>query len=126
MPDTDSLVHLSNVHLAFGDTPVLNGIDISVRRGEAVSIIGPSGSGKSTILRCITGLLRPQQGGIRVGDVDVQALRRERDLIALRKRVGFVFQQYNLFPHMSVLENLVAAPIKVGGVPRARALARAR
>ena len=126
MPDTDSLVRLSNVHLAFGDTPVLNGIDISVRRGEAVSIIGPSGSGKSTILRCITGLLRPQQGGIRVGDVDVQALRRERDLIALRKRVGFVFQQYNLFPHMSVLENLVAAPIKVGGVPRARALARAR
>ena len=85
MPDTDSLVRLSNVHLAFGDTPVLNGIDISVRRGEAVSIIGPSGSGKSTILRCITGLLRPQQGGIRVGDVDVQALRRERDLIALRQ-----------------------------------------
>jgi len=125
MPDTDTLVRLADVHLAFGDTAVLDGIDITVRRGEAVSIIGPSGSGKSTILRCITGLLRPQRGDVHVDGVDVRSLRRERELIALRKRVGFVFQQYNLFPHMSVLVNLVAAPIKVGGVPRAQAQARA-
>ncbi|OZI35329.1 phosphate ABC transporter ATP-binding protein [Bordetella genomosp. 1] len=126
MPESEALVRLSNVHLAFGENAVLDGIDITVRQGEAVSIIGPSGSGKSTILRCITGLLRPQQGEIRVGDVDVHALRRESEFIALRKRVGFVFQQYNLFPHMSVLENLVAAPVKVAGVPRQQAVRRAR
>ena len=69
-----ALVPLSNVHLSFGANEVLKGIDVQVRRGEAVSVIGPSGSGKSTILRCITGLLRPQQGEIRVGDTRVDTL----------------------------------------------------
>lgn len=119
------LVSLHDVHLAFGDTEVLKGIDVQVRQGEAVSIIGPSGSGKSTILRCITGLLRPQRGAIEVGGVRVDGLKTESDFIALRKRVGFVFQQYNLFPHLSVLENLVISPIKVGGRPRKEAEARA-
>ncbi|RUU91612.1 amino acid ABC transporter ATP-binding protein, partial [Mesorhizobium sp. M1A.F.Ca.IN.020.03.2.1] len=95
------LVSLRDVHLAFGQTAVLKGIDVEVRPGQAVSIIGPSGSGKSTILRCITGLLRPQRGAIEVGGVRVDALKTESELIALRKRVGFVFQQYNLFPHLS-------------------------
>ncbi len=116
------LVALHDVHLSFGNAPatnqVLKGINVEVRRGQAVSIIGPSGSGKSTILRCITGLLRPQQGSIRVGDTQVDALRTEAELIALRKRVGFVFQQYNLFPHLTVLENLVIAPTRVGGRDR--------
>lgn len=120
------LVELHGVHLRFGDNEVLRGIDVQVRRGEAVTIIGPSGSGKSTILRCITGLLRPQQGHIRVGDTAVETLDREDQLIALRKRVGFVFQQYNLFPHLTVLENLVMAPIRVNGRPRAAAEAQAR
>ncbi len=124
--DSSPLVSLRDVHLAFGDTEVLKGIDVEVKQGQAVSIIGPSGSGKSTILRCITGLLRPQRGAIQVGDVRVDALKTESDFIALRKRVGFVFQQYNLFPHLSVLENLVISPIKVGGQPRAQAEARAR
>ena len=105
---------------------VLKGIDVEIQQGQAVSIIGPSGSGKSTILRCITGLLRPQRGRIEVGGVRVDALKTEAELIGLRKRVGFVFQQYNLFPHLSVLENLTISPIKVGGVPRAQAEARAR
>ncbi|AGW95330.1 MULTISPECIES: amino acid ABC transporter ATP-binding protein [Cupriavidus] len=118
---TAPLVRLRDVHLRFGDNAVLNGIDLDVRRGEAVTIIGPSGSGKSTILRCITGLLRPQRGEIRVGDTDVPALRSESELIALRKRVGFVFQQYNLFPHLTVLQNLVIAPTRVIGRPRADA-----
>ncbi len=121
-----ALVSLRDVHLAFGQTEVLKGIDVEVRAGNAVSIIGPSGSGKSTILRCITGLLRPQRGQIEVGGVRVDALKSESELIALRKRVGFVFQQYNLFPHLSVLENLVISPIKVGGQPRAQAQALAR
>ncbi|MBB1593363.1 amino acid ABC transporter ATP-binding protein [Achromobacter sp. UMC46] len=124
--DFSPLVSLRDVHLAFGDTEVLQGIDVEVKQGQAVSIIGPSGSGKSTILRCITGLLRPQRGAIQVGDVRVDKLKTESDFIALRKRVGFVFQQYNLFPHLSVLENLVISPIKVGGQPRAQAEARAR
>lgn len=124
--DSSPLVSLRDVHLAFGDTEVLKGIDVEVKQGQAVSIIGPSGSGKSTVLRCITGLLRPQRGAIQVGDVRVDALKTESDFIALRKRVGFVFQQYNLFPHLSVLENLVISPIKVGGQPRAQAEARAR
>ena len=120
------LVSLSDVHLAFGQTEVLKGIDLEVRQGQAVSIIGPSGSGKSTILRCITGLLRPQRGRIEVGGSRVDALKTESELIALRKRVGFVFQQYNLFPHLSVLQNLTISPVKVGGLPRAQAEARAR
>lgn len=115
------LVALHDVHLTFGDNAVLKGIDVEVRRGEAVTIIGPSGSGKSTILRCITGLLRPQQGSIRVGDTAVDALRTEDELIALRKRVGFVFQQYNLFPHLTVLDNLVIAPTRVIGRSRREA-----
>ncbi|MCZ8407051.1 amino acid ABC transporter ATP-binding protein [Achromobacter dolens] len=120
------LVSLRDVHLAFGQTEVLKGIDVEVRPGNAVSIIGPSGSGKSTILRCITGLLRPQRGEIEVGGLRVDGLKTESELIALRKRVGFVFQQYNLFPHLSVLENLVISPIKVNGQPRAQAQALAR
>ena len=120
-PSAPPLVALRNVHLTFGDNAVLKGIDVDVRRGEAVTIIGPSGSGKSTILRCITGLLRPQQGQIRVGDTAVDTLRTEDELIALRKRVGFVFQQYNLFPHLTVLENLVIAPTRVIGRSRREA-----
>ena len=120
------LVAFGGVHLRFGANEVLKGIDLEVRRGEAVSIIGPSGSGKSTILRCITGLLRPQHGAIRVGDTQVDTLRSEAELIALRKRVGFVFQQYNLFPHLTVLENLVIAPTRVAGRDRAAAQREAR
>jgi polar amino acid transport system ATP-binding protein len=120
------LVQLKNVHLSFGDNQVLKGINVEVRRGQAVSIIGPSGSGKSTILRCITGLLRPQAGQISVGDTRVDTLRTEAELIALRKRVGFVFQQYNLFPHLTVLQNLVIAPTRVVGRSRAVAERDAR
>ncbi|MES2184172.1 MAG: amino acid ABC transporter ATP-binding protein [Pseudomonadota bacterium] len=121
-----SLVHMRDVHLSFGANEVLKGIDLDVGRGQAVSIIGPSGSGKSTILRCITGLLRPQRGSIRVDGTLVEQQRTEAELIALRKRVGFVFQQYNLFPHLTVLENLVVAPVRVVGRTRADAEREAR
>lgn len=119
--DATPLVQLRDVHLTFGANAVLKGIDLDVRRGKAVTIIGPSGSGKSTILRCITGLLRPERGQIRVGGTSVETLRSEDELIGLRKRVGFVFQQYNLFPHLTVLQNLVIAPTRVIGRPRADA-----
>jgi polar amino acid transport system ATP-binding protein len=120
------LVSLSDVHLSFGAAPVLNGINLSVRRGEAVSIIGPSGSGKSTILRCINGLIAPQHGEIRVDEIDVRAQHTDAKKIALRKRIGFVFQQYNLFPHLSVLANLTIAPVSVLGRSRAEALPATR
>ena len=120
------LVDLHDIHLSFGTNEVLKGIDVQIERGQAVSIIGPSGSGKSTILRCITGLLRPQQGQIRVGETQVQELRTEAELIALRQRVGFVFQQYNLFPHLTVLQNLVIAPTRVLGRERGEAEREAR
>lgn len=112
------LVALRNVHLAFGETQVLNGIDLEVRRGQAISVIGPSGSGKSTILRCINGLLTPQRGDVIVGGTSVRALTTEAQLTELRKRVGFVFQQYNLFPHLTVLDNLVIGPIRILGRDR--------
>lgn len=123
---SEPLISLRDVQLAFGDNRVLKGIDLDVERGQAVSIIGPSGSGKSTILRCITGLLRPQAGTLRVADTAVHGLSSEAEFISLRKRVGFVFQQYNLFPHLSVLENLVIAPRKVLGRNRADAEGEAR
>ncbi|RMO82768.1 Amino acid ABC transporter, ATP-binding protein [Pseudomonas syringae pv. philadelphi] len=125
-PGAQSLVSLRDLHLSFGNNRVLKGIDLDVDRGQAVSIIGPSGSGKSTILRCITGLLQTQRGSIRVGQTRVDELTREAERIELRKRVGFVFQQYNLFPHLSVLENLVIAPRKVLGIERGEAEKQAR
>src|SRR5471032_3574850 len=104
------LVSLHDVHLSYGSVPVLKGIDLRVRRGEAVSIIGPSGSGKSTLLRVINGLIAPQQGEVHVDGIDVRAQRTDAQKIALRKRIGFVFQQYNLFPHLTVLATLPIAP----------------
>ncbi len=120
-----ALVQLNDVHLSFKENEVLKGIDVSVRQGQSVSIIGPSGSGKSTILRTITGLLRPQQGEIQVCGFPVHTLKSEKEFVELRKRVGFVFQQYNLFPHLSVLENLMISPVKVLGVSRQEAKERA-
>ncbi|CBJ34857.1 amino acid ABC transporter ATP-binding protein [Ralstonia solanacearum] len=120
------LVALRDLHLTFGQTAVLRGIDLDVHRGQAVSIIGPSGSGKSTLLRCISGLLRPQRGSVTVDGIRVDQLATEAETIALRKRIGFVFQQYNLFPHLCVLDNLTAAPVRVLGRARQDAEADAR
>ncbi|WP_275955680.1 amino acid ABC transporter ATP-binding protein [Sodalis sp. dw_96] len=124
-PSHRPLVQLDNVHLSFNNNEVLKGIDVSVRQGQSVCIIGPSGSGKSTILRSITGLLRPQKGQIQVCGIPVHDLKSEKEFVELRKRVGFVFQQYNLFPHLSVLENLVISPVKVLGLSRREATERA-
>jgi polar amino acid transport system ATP-binding protein len=120
------LVSLRDVHLSFGSHKVLRGISLDVRKGQAVSIIGPSGAGKSTILRCINGLLSPEQGEILVGSTSVRALKNETERCALRKRIGFVFQQYNLFPHLSILDNITIAPIRILGRPREEAEAEAR
>lgn len=112
------IVKLEDVHLSFGNTQVLKGIDLTVNKGDAVSIIGPSGSGKSTLLRCINALAMPQSGRITVAGARVDTLTKESERIELRKRVGIVFQQYNLFPHLTVLDNIVLAPTRILGADR--------
>ncbi|OCJ07476.1 phosphate ABC transporter ATP-binding protein [Rhizobium sp. AC27/96] len=120
------IVELADVHLAFGSTEVLKGIDLTVARGQTVSIIGPSGSGKSTILRCINALVAPQTGRITVNGARVDQMRSEAERIKLRQKIGIVFQQYNLFPHLSVLDNITLAPTRILGVNKTEAERHAR
>ncbi|HEX6988046.1 MAG TPA: amino acid ABC transporter ATP-binding protein [Bacillota bacterium] len=128
------VIRVENLHMRFGDTEVLKGIDLEVSRGEVLCVIGPSGSGKSTLLRCINFLEEPTEGMVYLeGDpvgfkIDAQGRRhrdREANLNRIRARMGMVFQQFNLWPHMTVLENLIEAPIHVLKVPRQEAEARA-
>ena len=109
----ESIVVLRDVHKSFGRVEVLKGISFSVAQGGVVCIIGPSGSGKSTLLRCINGLVPIDRGVIRVAQFDVHELHTDQQKIALRKEVSMVFQQYNLFPHKTALENVMMAPIHV-------------
>ena len=98
----------------------LRGVTLRVEQGEFLSVIGPSGCGKSTALRCINRLVEPDAGEVWIGDVNVGQLE-YADLLELRKRIGFVFQHFNLFPHLTVLENLTLAPIWVRRMPRKEA-----
>jgi general L-amino acid transport system ATP-binding protein len=109
---------MENVHKWFGQLHVLRGIDLEVQRGEVVVIIGPSGSGKSTLLRTINGLEPIQDGSITVDGIRVQE---QKNLVPLRREVGFVFQSFNLYPHMSVLQNVTLAPRKVRGMGKEEA-----
>jgi polar amino acid transport system ATP-binding protein len=110
---SDPIVELRDVHQSFGSTEILKGVTFSVPKGNVVCIIGPSGAGKSTLLRCINGLVPIQKGTIRVARFEVHALKTDAERIALRKEVSMVFQQYNLFPHKTALENVMMAPVYV-------------
>jgi polar amino acid transport system ATP-binding protein len=115
------MIALEGVTKSFGERAVLRGVDLTVAKGEVLCLIGPSGSGKSTVLRCINGLERHDGGTIAVdGTVLSQA-----SLPAIRRRVAMVFQRFNLFPHRSVLENVIEAPVFVHGEAVAEAKARA-
>ena len=105
------IVALTNVHKSFGTFEVLKGISMNIMKGEVICIIGPSGSGKSTLIRCINALNNIQGGSIMVEGQEVHDDKLDR--LALRKKVGMVFQQYNLFPHKTALENVMMAPLKV-------------
>ena len=105
------IVSLKDVHKSFGTVKVLRGVSLDVMKGEVICIIGPSGSGKSTLIRCINALNDIQSGSITVEGLEVNDAK--LDKLALRKKVGMVFQQYNLFPHKTVLQNVMMAPIKV-------------
>jgi polar amino acid transport system ATP-binding protein len=118
---TDFL-HLAGVRKAFGSLEVLRGVDLRVDRGEVVCVIGPSGSGKSTLLRCINLLEPPEHGRILLEGKEITA---GDDVDFVRRRVGMVFQQFNLFPHKTVMENVTLAQEKVLRRPRAEARSRA-
>jgi polar amino acid transport system ATP-binding protein len=105
------IVSLKNVRKSFGDFEVLKGISFDVMKGQVICIIGPSGSGKSTVLRCINALVPINEGSITVEGQEVHDPR--LDKLTLRKKVGMVFQQYNLFPHRTAIENIMMAPIHV-------------
>ena len=121
-----AVVRVVDVHKAFGSVVVLRGISMEVQAGEVVCVIGLSGSGKSTLLRCINGLIPVDRGEVFVGTHAVHRLRADREMIALRKEVSIVFQQYNLFPHKSALENIMMAPLQVLGQDRHEVEERAR
>ena len=105
------IVSITNVHKSFGALEVLKGVSIDIMKGEVICIIGPSGSGKSTLIRCVNALNDIQSGSIQVEGLEVHD--DKLDMLALRKKVGMVFQQYNLFPHKTALENVMMAPVKV-------------
>jgi len=105
------MVSIKEVHKSFGDLEVLKGVSMDVMKGEVICIIGPSGSGKSTLIRCINALNDIQKGSILVEGLEVNTP--NLDKLELRKKVGMVFQQYNLFPHKTALENVMMAPLQV-------------
>ena len=107
------MIEIQEVHKSFGPLEVLKGVNLVVKRGEVVSVIGGSGSGKSTMLMCINGLEPIQSGHILVDGIDVFA--KSTNLNQLRRKIGIVFQQWNAFPHLTVLENVMLAPRKVLG-----------
>ena len=109
------MIDIENLHKSFGDVHVLKGIDLNIKEKEVVAIIGPSGSGKSTLLRCMNYLEEPTQGSV---SVDGILLDGEANINKVREEVGMVFQRFNLFPHMTVLQNIMLAPIKVRGMSR--------
>lgn len=125
-----SAIEVRQLVKKFNGQTVLHGIDLDVAPGEIVAIIGPSGSGKTTLLRSINLLEVPDAGRIKVGDITIDAslgMNRQKDRVRLlRQQVGFVFQNFNLFPHRSVLENIIEGPVIVKREAKADAIARAR
>ncbi|WP_066267566.1 amino acid ABC transporter ATP-binding protein [Hydrogenophaga palleronii] len=124
-PDVDAspIIRLTNVHKWYGEYHALDGVTLQVKRGERVVICGPSGSGKSTLIRCINRLEDHQRGHIHVNGIELN--NESKNVVAVRREVGMVFQQFNLFPHLTVLENLVLGPMWVRKIQRPEAEARA-
>lgn len=120
----DVLLQVEHLHKAYGDHVVLDDVSLEVERGEVIVIIGPSGCGKSTFLRCLNALEPIQGGKVSVAGKSVDGS--ERDLVELRQKVGMVFQGYDLFPHMTVLDNITLAPMKARGMARETAEAQAQ
>ncbi|WP_417818712.1 amino acid ABC transporter ATP-binding protein [Tritonibacter scottomollicae] len=121
------MISIKGLTKTFGETPVLDQIDLDIAEGERVVIIGPSGTGKSTLLRCLNFLDRPDAGKITIGDLTVDAARaRKAEILGLRRRTGFVFQNYALFANKTAQENIMEALVTVQRLPKAEAAARAQ
>jgi len=131
---SQTALELINIHKSYGPLKVLNGVNLQAQSGDVICILGSSGSGKSTLLRCINLLERPSQGEIVIDgeqlalnkgkDGDLQASR-QKQLETMRAKLGFVFQQFNLWPHMTILQNLIEAPIRVLKKPKQEAIDQA-
>ncbi len=121
--DNDVMIKVENLHKSFGKHEVLKGVDIEIKKGDVLVIIGPSGSGKSTLLRCLNRLEEPTSGKIFLEGEDITA--KEADINKHRQKMGMVFQQFNLFPHMTILNNMTLAPIKLLGLSKEEAQAKA-
>ncbi|MBO1330782.1 amino acid ABC transporter ATP-binding protein [Streptomyces sp. VRA16 Mangrove soil] len=127
-------VEVHNVHKWYGTHRVLDGIDLTVRPGEVTVVLGPSGSGKSTLLRVVNHLEKPEIGHVSINGEPIGVRRQgerlkelnERAILAQRSRIGFVFQNFNLFPHLTVLDNVAAAPVATGKLGKAQAQELAR
>jgi polar amino acid transport system ATP-binding protein len=123
------MIEVRNLRKTYGDRTVIDGVSVSFEKGQVVALIGPSGGGKSTLLRCLNGLEDFQGGEIRIGGEVLHpggSARNKRALLAIRRRVGMVFQQWNLFAHRTALGNVIEAPVHVKGVSVETATARAR
>ena len=120
---TKEIIKIANLHKSFGNLHVLRGVNLTIAEQEVLVIIGPSGCGKSTLLRCMNFLEEPTSGTV---DIDGVVLKNDSSINDVRKEVGMVFQRFNLFPHMTVLENLMLAPMKVRGVKKEEAEAIAK
>ncbi len=126
---TEPIIKVRGLHKYFGPLHVIQGVDLDVDQGEVVVIIGPSGGGKSTFLRCLNFLEEPSAGTVEVDKIEINAegsLRQQRKRIReLRQKAGMVFQQFNLFPHMTALENIIEAPMTVKGLSKKEATTKA-
>ncbi|HFX4103973.1 TPA: amino acid ABC transporter ATP-binding protein [Streptococcus pyogenes] len=116
---TEAIISIKDLHKYYGHNEVLKGIDLDIMPGEVVVIIGPSGSGKSTLLRTMNLLEVPTKGQIRFEGIDITD--KKNDIFSMREKMGMVFQQFNLFPNMTVLENITLSPIKTKGMAKAEA-----
>ncbi|MCK3904296.1 amino acid ABC transporter ATP-binding protein [Streptococcus suis] len=120
---TETIISIKDLHKYFGENEVLKGIDLDIQQGQVVVIIGPSGSGKSTFLRTMNLLEVPTKGTVTFEGVDITD--KSNDIFKMREKMGMVFQQFNLFPNMTVLENITLSPIKTKGIAKAEAEAKA-
>lgn len=121
------MITIANLHKQFHQLQVLKGISLSVDKGKVVVIIGPSGSGKTTLLRCLNALEIPSEGSVQIGSVQLDFSKKvsKQDIQRLRKQTGMVFQSYNLFPHMTALQNVMEGPVTVKGEKPERAKEKA-
>jgi ABC-type polar amino acid transport system ATPase subunit len=123
------ILRVRGLHKYFGDHHVIKGVNLNVRPGEIVVIMGPSGAGKSTFLRCLNFLEEPSNGFIEISGVEINAEemtgQRDKRIREIRRKAGMVFQEFNLFPHMTVLNNIIQGAVRVKGVPKKQAVAKA-